>query len=63
MQGPGGHAGPLPARTSRDAEEGPLPGQRAELYLHGGAWEQERYRAFARHFDLRYRGLLEEASR
>jgi glutamate racemase len=61
--GPGGHAGPLPARTSRDAEEGPLPGQRAELYLHGGAWEQERYRAFARHFDLRYRGLLEEASR
>lgn len=61
--GPGGHAGPLPTRTSRDAAADPLPGQRAELYLHGGVGEQERYHAFARHFDLRYCGLLEEASR
>jgi glutamate racemase len=35
----------------------------AELYLHGGTEEAERYRAFARHFGLDYRGLLEEGSR
>lgn len=39
------------------------PEELAELFLHGGAQEQERYRAFARHFGLRYRGLLEESSR
>jgi glutamate racemase len=36
------------------------PAERAELYLRGGAEEAERYRAFARHFGLSYRGQLEE---
>ena len=31
----------------------------AELYLHGGRGEEERYRAFAERFDLRYAGILE----
>ncbi len=39
------------------------PEDLAELFLHGGAQEQERYRVFARHFGLRYRGLLEESNR
>jgi len=39
------------------------PEDLAELFLHGGAQEGERYRGFARHFGLRYRGLLEESSR
>jgi glutamate racemase len=38
-------------------------GRQAELYLHGGAEEQDRYRAFARHFGLSYCGLLEGANR
>jgi glutamate racemase len=41
----------------------PGSGPQGELYLHGGAGDLERYRAFARHFSLRYCGLLEEASR
>ena len=40
-----------PGRASRSC--------RAELYLKGGAGEQERYRAFARHFGLRFCGSLE----
>jgi glutamate racemase len=32
----------------------------SELYLRGGAGEQDRYRAFARHFGLLFRGVLEE---
>jgi glutamate racemase len=35
----------------------------AELYLHGGLEDADRYRAFARHFGLSYRGRLEEGSR
>jgi len=31
----------------------------AELYLHGGLGEEERYRAFAARFDLHYGGILE----
>ena len=36
---------------------------RAQLYLHGGVEEEQRYRAFAEHFDLCYCGQLEELSR
>jgi glutamate racemase len=36
------------------------PTEGAELYLRGGVEDAERYRAFARHFDLSYRGQLEE---
>jgi len=32
----------------------------AELYLHGGLGEEERYRAFAARFDLHFGGILEE---
>jgi glutamate racemase len=42
---------------------GPESAGRAKLYLHGGAGEAERYRAFSRHFGLRYCGLLEEGRR
>jgi glutamate racemase len=57
------------AETRPDPTEGAPPARlaqlakRAELYLHGGEEEQERYRAFARHFGLRYCGLLEDAGR
>jgi glutamate racemase len=52
-------AGAPPVQSAEAAQ----PAGLAELYLRGGAQEQERYRAFARHFGLRYCGLLEEASR
>jgi glutamate racemase len=32
----------------------------AELYLHGGTDEADRYRAFARHFGLSYRGQVDQ---
>ena len=35
----------------------------AELFLHGGGEDEERYRRFARIFDLRYRGQMEETRR
>jgi hypothetical protein len=57
---------PGSAETRPEPTEGAPPAQlakRAELYLHGGVEEQERYRAFARHFGLRYCGLLEDAGR
>lgn len=62
----GGGVEPGSTETAQEAAGFEPPSQlakRAELYLHGGAEEQERYRAFARHFDLCYCGLLEEASR
>jgi len=62
----GGKPGQKAAGTSQDAAGEAQPGglaKRSELYLHGGAEEQERYRAFARHFGLRYCGLLEDQSR
>jgi glutamate racemase len=36
---------------------------RAGLYLHGGVEDQDRYRAFARHFGLDFRGLMEDTGR
>jgi glutamate racemase len=53
---------PCPPEGARLAPPAKLA-KRAELYLHGGVEEQERYRAFARHFGLRYCGLLEDAGR
>jgi glutamate racemase len=35
-------------------------GGTGDLYIHGGAEDQERYRAFAAHFALSYCGLLED---
>jgi glutamate racemase len=35
----------------------------AELYLRGGTGEEQRYRAFAERFDLRYCGRLQETAR
>jgi glutamate racemase len=45
-----------------DAESAAATASRAQLYLHGGAGEAERYQAFARHFGLRYSGILEDGS-
>ena len=55
----GGAPAAQPAQPAQPAQLAQL----AKLYLRGGAGEQERYRAFARHFGLRYCGLLEEAGR
>jgi glutamate racemase len=52
-------------KEAEDAASGsPAPAaRRARLYLHGGAEEAERYRAFAELFDLHYCGQLEEVNR
>jgi glutamate racemase len=44
---------------SGDASQGQRGGA-GDLYLHGGAEDQARYRAFAGHFTLSYCGLLED---
>ncbi len=46
----------LAGRTVASGDRPPA----AELYLHGGLGEEERYRAFAARFDLHFGGILEE---
>jgi glutamate racemase len=46
----------------RAVERGDCP-PAAELYLHGGQGEEERYRAFAARFELHYGGIVEGENR
>lgn len=56
---PGELAGPAGRTAGRTVASGDRP-PAAELYLHGGLGEEERYRAFAARFDLHFGGILEE---
>lgn len=49
-------------RESGEADRRAGPVFPAELYLHGGRADVERYRLFARTFDLRFCGFLEEGT-
>jgi glutamate racemase len=52
--------GAAPAQGKRQVGARELPAA-AELYLRGGGGEEQRYRAFAERFGLRYCGRIEEA--